>query len=223
MLFRSNTYKRIEVPFNIYAHQAAAADINGDGNVDIVTINAFGNDNSTVDRVSVLLGNGDGTFTQSNSIIPKSSSLPDLNGMWNINLIPIDGRLDLVLAQELFTIWVKGDKKGGFDWATIKKFVMPLSNFRGTRYSTPIDVIYDNGYFYFYATTEWDPNGVEWAIIKYSSDSVNSTIIYTFNNPTSTLKPYSAQIKPTSTGNFIAYTGGCWTPTGACSMNVKYK
>lgn len=218
-----NTYKRIEVPFNIYAHQAAAADINGDRNIDIVTINAVGNSNSAVDRVSVLLGNGDGTFTQSTSIIPKSSSLSDLNGMWNINLIPIDGRLDLVLSQELFTIWVKGNKKGGFDWSDIKKFVMPLSISRGTKYSTPIDVVYDNGYFYFYATSEWAAEGVEWAIIKYSTDSVTASVIYTFDNPSTALKPYSAQIKPTSAGNFIAYTGGCWSQTGACILNLKYK
>lgn len=228
---KDNTYKRVEVPFNIYAHQAAAADINGDGNIDIVTINVFGNtifpdSNSGVDSVAVLLGNGDGTFKQDTKIIPKSSSMPDLNIMWNLNVIPIDGRLDLILSKESFTIWVKGDKKGGFDWSTIKKFIMPLSTSHGTRYSTALDVVYDNGYFYFYVTDGWAGvpiEGVEWAIIKYSTDTVTASVMHTFYNPSVTLKPYSAQIKPTASGAFVAYTGGCWSNAGACSMNVKFK
>ena len=228
-LSQSNgTYKRTEVPFNIYAHQAAAADINGDGNVDIVTINVFGNSifpdsNSGVDSVTVLLGNGDGTFKQDTTIIPKSSSMTDLNIMWNLYLIPIDGRLDLILSKENFTIWVKGDKKKGFDWTSIKKFVMPFSNSKGTRYSMALDVVYDNGYFYFYVTSPLAAEGVEWAIIKYSTDAVNASVIYNFDNPTISLKPYSAQIKPTASGSFVAYTGGCWFNAGACLMNVKYK
>lgn len=218
------TYKRVEIPFRIYAHQAAAADIDGDGNIDIITINALGGDyDNSVDRVSVLLGKGDGTFTQNNSIIPRTSALGDITGMWNINLIPIDGRLDLVLAQDLFTIWIKGDKKGGFDWTSMKKFVMPISASKGTRYGTPLDVVYDNGYFYFYSTSQWDPAGAEWAIIKYSTDAINSSIIYTFDNPTTSMKPYSAQFKPTESGNFVAYSGGCAINSGGCAMNVKYK
>lgn len=228
---KDNTYKRVEVPFNIYAHQAAAADINSDGNIDIVTINVFGNtifpdSNSGVDSVAVLLGNGDGTFKQDTKIIPKSSSMPDLNIMWNLIVIPIDGRLDLILSKESFTIWVKGDKKGGFDWSTIQKFIMPLSTSRGTRYSTALDVVYDSGYFYFYVTNEWQgvpKEGVEWAIIKYSTDTVTASVIHTFYNPTISLKPYSAQIKPTASGAFVAHTGGCWSNEGACLMNVKYK
>lgn len=227
IIFLSQTdgkYKRIEVPFQIYGHQAAAADINGDGNIDIITINALGGDyDNSVDRVSVLLGRGDGTFIQNNSIIPKTSALADINGMWNINLIPIDGRLDLVLAQDLFTIWIKGDKHGGFDWASMKKFVMPMSISKGTRYGTPMDVVYDNGYFYFYSTSQWDPTGAEWAIIKYSTDAVNSSIIYTFDNPANSTNPYSAQFKPTAQGIFVAYSGGCSVNTGGCAMNVKYK
>jgi hypothetical protein len=228
-LSQSNgTYKRTEVPFNIYSHQASAADINGDGNVDIVTINVFGNSifhdsNSGVDSVSVLLGNGDGTFKQDTTIIPKSASMEDLNVMWNLYLIPIDGRLDLILSKEKFTIWVKGDKKRGFDWGSLKKFVMPYSNSRGTRYSTALDVVYDNGYFYFHVTSEWAEEGVEWAIIKYSTDAVDASVIYKFDNPTVSLKPYTAQIKPAASGTFVAHTGGCWSNAGACLMNVKYK
>jgi len=61
----------------------AAADINGDGNLDLVT-----------DGVSVLLGKGDGTFTEtadySVAVNPVSIQLADINN---------DGRLDAVLVQ----------------------------------------------------------------------------------------------------------------------------
>lgn len=66
----------------------AVADVNGDGNVDIVTANQGS------DTVSVLLGNGDGTFgTATNFKVgsqPRSLSVGDFNG---------DGKLDVVTAN----------------------------------------------------------------------------------------------------------------------------
>ena len=68
----------------------AAADVNGDGWLDLITANAVGND------VSVLLGNGDGTFQPQQHFAagdsPASVAAADVNG---------DGRLDLVAANFL--------------------------------------------------------------------------------------------------------------------------
>jgi hypothetical protein len=70
----------------------AAGDFNRDGNLDVVTANAFGN------NVSVLLGNGDGTFLPPKTFAtedePVSIAVGDFNG---------DGILDLAVANECGT------------------------------------------------------------------------------------------------------------------------
>ncbi|HEY2383626.1 MAG TPA: FG-GAP-like repeat-containing protein [Terriglobia bacterium] len=73
---------------DIGSNAIAAADLNGDGNADIVVANATSND------VSVLLGNGDGTFQSAVNFgvgsYPLSVSVGDFND---------DGRADIVSAN----------------------------------------------------------------------------------------------------------------------------
>ena len=68
---------------------AALADVNGDGRPDLVTANRY------KDTVSVLLGNGDGTFQPEQTFnvgaYPSSVTAADVNG---------DGRLDLVVTNK---------------------------------------------------------------------------------------------------------------------------
>ena len=72
----------------INPNAVAAADINGDGKLDLVVTN------SVSYTVSVFLGNGNGTFAAKQDFTtggyPNSVVVADLNG---------DGRLDLVLAN----------------------------------------------------------------------------------------------------------------------------
>jgi FG-GAP-like repeat/Bacterial Ig-like domain (group 3) len=87
--------------------EAAVADFNGDGKLDVVVtnhINSFGE----ADTVSVLLGNGDGTLAA-----PRSTPLFELSGPFNMVAADLngDGRQDVAVAHSTGSI--------NFGWASV--------------------------------------------------------------------------------------------------------
>jgi glucose/arabinose dehydrogenase len=109
------------------AHGVGTGDVNGDGKLDLAVANA-GSGN-----VSVLLGNGNGTFQASanfaTGVSPKSVTVADVSG---------DGRLDLVTAdQGSSTVSVlRGNGAGSFAAATSfpacnQAHEVALGNFNG--------------------------------------------------------------------------------------------
>lgn len=81
-------------PSNAEPQAIAAGDFNGDGEVDLAISNCLGG--CPFGQVTILLGNGDGSFTPAlaspaTGSVPFSIALADLNG---------DGILDLIVANE---------------------------------------------------------------------------------------------------------------------------
>jgi hypothetical protein len=95
--FRPQQTFRITTDRSLSNVALAVADVNGDGKPDIVTANTPGFRYATVSdgSVSVLLGNGDGTFQLQKTfpvgVQPYSVAVADLNG---------DGRPDIVTANK---------------------------------------------------------------------------------------------------------------------------
>jgi hypothetical protein len=79
-----------------YAYSAALADVNGDGHPDLVVANECGINNCPNGAVSVLLGNGDGTFK---AAVSYSTGGQDAYSVAVANLIA-GGPPDLVVANE---------------------------------------------------------------------------------------------------------------------------
>jgi hypothetical protein len=82
--------KHVDYTVGIAPYSVAVGDFNGDGILDLVVANSSNNSNT----VSILLGNGDGTFQPhtdyATGIEPQSVAVADFNG---------DGKLDLVTAN----------------------------------------------------------------------------------------------------------------------------
>lgn len=84
----------------------AAADVNGDGKPDIISANWNGSNNSTV---TVLLGNGDGTFQP-----PIASPAPDDPGCLTIADVNSDGKPDALICSENTVAVLLGNGDGTF-------------------------------------------------------------------------------------------------------------
>ncbi len=221
------TYKKIQLPYKLYAHQASAADLNNDGNIDIAIVNQTNLPTLSDRSPFVLLGNGDGTFVKDTKIIPGDLFTNNnhelvMGNTYQIQLIPIDSRLDIIFMGHKASMYFKGKTGGGFDKTSAKTIVMPNSLQTGQRFDMPLDVLYKDNNYYFMTTSHYN-DGVQWAILKYDANFTASNIIYSWNNLKSDFMPYSAQIKPSKTNTLKAYTAGCFNlvKKGMCDMDVK--
>ena len=149
------TYRHAVLPVGkVYGHQATAADFNGDGHVDIVSV-----DPVIRKTPFVLWGKGDGTFTEDGDIMPV-----DVKGknIYGAVAIPIDGTVKLILSGLTPGAWsgtsahndsvaygtkVLAYQSGKFDTVRDLTPTIPLTA-DGRKYSVALDHIYHAGALY---------------------------------------------------------------------------
>jgi len=105
--FRPPRFREVSIPVGRGPRWVSVADVNHDGNPDILVANA------DAGTISVLLGDGAGNFKQSSGSpfpaghLPNDIAIADMNG---------DGNLDMVIAdhQSPYLTILLGDGSGGF-------------------------------------------------------------------------------------------------------------
>ena len=230
-------YIKKEIPDYIYGHKAAAGDINGDGCIDIISSNAaFFSDGLPI----VYLGKCDGTFHRETNFLP--TNIRDFTGgfgLFAVDLIPINGRLDLFIGggrgeQQQGLVWLKGSKTGVFYEPIDIKLPTSKNLTVNNEYQFPLDIIYDGTSLYLLTSLTSDVV-TEWVILRtLLSDLVNIDTIFTHmrtgvlgspSMPDGEIGHGVAQMKSTKDGYLVAYSGACrFSPStnlGMCAMKVK--
>jgi hypothetical protein len=110
------------------ASSVAIADVNGDGKLDVVVVNQCQSSSSCIGSVSVLFGNGDGTFQPPVSYStagdnPESVAIADLNGDGHpdlvvSNLCPAGGNCNSATVEGQISVFI-GNGDGTFQPAAV--------------------------------------------------------------------------------------------------------
>lgn len=238
---KNGTYKRVVVPYNIYGHKASAADINGDGITDLVITNSHTLDANTYQTHGtkftnpfVLLGNGDGTFTKDTSYIPENiheyTGLFAENEIYAVDLIPIDGRIDLILSGGN-SVWFKQNINKKYSIENMKFLPRGDSQYTNSKLMFPTDILYVNNYFYFVQNSQYGKLGLPYdqsVITKINATTLNTSIIYDnivpFNDE-SVWRTGPNQVKHTSDGYLVPIEAACASGAGnkptVCNLRIK--
>jgi uncharacterized protein (DUF1800 family) len=221
-------YKRVELPERWSVNSASAADLNGDGNIDIAIVYNIQFPREEDRTPFVLLGNGDGTFKRAAGLLPltNASGRPtawDIGGVMAIHLMPIGNRLDLLMVGYQRTAWFRGvvDNRGRFDTRSRRMIELPLASRGGWRYGWPPDVIYAHDSFYFLAPACFE-GGCDWDLVRADLNTFTPVIVPVMTNLYSKYRTVTTQIKLATDGSIVAYHGGCPAANaGMCEMRIK--
>lgn len=226
----NGTYRRQAIPERLYGHHAAAADFNGDGHVDVLSTDAM----NVRDRLPVMfLGDGRGGFSRNDLMIP--SSLVEMTrgtgAIWNLWAIPRSADAEeasrslLMVFGSFGNTFISQGFQNGILAESYSDVAVPQSARTNVRYEFPLDVVLHNNALIMHQTASY-ADGTDWAILRYTANGASPEVLELWNNPYSNFQPYAAQIKPTSDGFLVAYTGGCQRPEilnlqGRCLLRLR--
>lgn len=178
------TYKNIVAPITCYCHAASAADINGDGAVDVVVSDGLSSRDFHSGFIA-LMGNGKGDFTAVKNdkieFVHAAADHEDHDRRYYKQYLTLelldfdgDGKLDMFLGageKDTNSRILKGSGDGKF-MNVIKKFPLTPDD------KHVIDVVYTGGTLYEYVTLNVT-DGVygDYSVRKYANDMSNYSII----------------------------------------------
>jgi hypothetical protein len=168
----------------IYGHQAALADIDRDGNVDIVTADPELDSNGNPLSPFILWGHGDGTFTRDRARFPAEMTGKQIFG---IRAIPVSGKINVIVSGFSDASYAAqpasgyGSKvlqysKGAFQNVLDLTPGIPDVTATGLQYGLGLDFVYDattNAYYNIRVNTDY----IWSAIIKTDATTGASTIL----------------------------------------------
>ena len=175
----NGTFKNITLPINCFCHGATAADLNADGNIDIVVADMRGQGGKT--PLYALMGDGKGNFTIDYNRVDRPE-FEYANAFWSVELVQgANGNFNLLAGGTVSTSsstvtdtsqMIYGDANGNFVNTQVMK-LPTISNYEGV-----MDFVVEGQYVYtLRVLTTPSYGGV--AIQKIDTTTGTATTIYT--------------------------------------------
>jgi hypothetical protein len=193
----------------LYGHNAALADIDGDGKTDVLSTDPVNHR-----KPVILWGVGDGTFTLDTTRFPSDTFG---KGIFSIEAIPIDGKINVFLsgitAQSMAAEFQQvewavessyGTKilryaNGRFETANDFSATVPKDPQTGREYGAVLNVVYDSGFFYILREVN---SYADMAIVKTNATTGESSILQKTG-------AVAGLMKFTSNGTLVMSMSGC--------------